>query len=197
VQQGGEEAQDDVSLGGVGGCAVRALCCYAVPLGSLQSLASAAPLSTPHATTPTPLPRNSPRQQARILAAWQAFEATLLELQEERRVLHARLAMMQEHLDRVPAPADATRREYECAQAVGTGISRVLQSDDHEALARALQDNMKREDQQWGIMSWSLALMIEEHQIGHIVALCYPYMPSFTQVFAAYVAEVLGQKTLV
>lgn len=41
-------------------------------------------------------------------------------------------------------------------------------------------------------MSWSLTLMIEEHQMLHIALMSYPWMPSFSQVFAAYVAEVLG-----
>jgi hypothetical protein len=45
-----------------------------------------------------------------------------------------------------------------------------------------------------GIMSWSLTLMIEEHQIAHLTILSYPFMPSFSQVFAAYMVEVLGHK---
>lgn len=41
-------------------------------------------------------------------------------------------------------------------------------------------------------MSWCLTHMIEEHQLASICVSCYPFMPSLTQVFAAYMAEVLG-----
>jgi len=41
-------------------------------------------------------------------------------------------------------------------------------------------------------MSWSLALMLDEHQLAQMVALAYPWVPSPSQLFAVYVAEVLG-----
>lgn len=37
--------------------------------------------------------------------------------------------------------------------------------------------------------------MVEEHNMAQLCALAYPYMPSIGQVFAAYVAEVLGHKS--
>ncbi|GBF97610.1 hypothetical protein Rsub_10746 [Raphidocelis subcapitata] len=136
----------------------------------------------------------SPKQQACVLAAWRTFEAALARLKADRAALLDALASMQQHLDGVPAPAGAPAAEFARAQAVETGISRVLQSADHEAIALALEDNMSRENQQWGIMTGTLALLLEEHQLAHIAALSHPYMLSLTQVAAQYVAEVLGHK---
>jgi hypothetical protein len=93
-------------------------------------------------------PSRSPRQQARVRAAWVAFESALVDLQAERAALNAGLAAVQERLETFSAPSElgqaAARADAERAQAVEMGISRALQSDDHEALALALQDNMVR-----------------------------------------------------
>ena len=41
-------------------------------------------------------------------------------------------------------------------------------------------------------MTWSLSMMVEEHHIANICAGTWPWPPSLSQVFAAYVGEVLG-----
>jgi hypothetical protein len=101
-----------------------------------------------HRDTPSPptmpcQPRR-PRQESQLLAAWQTYKASVAELKVERSALREELASMQQHLDAVAAPGApaAAAEEFERSQAVETGISRVLQSEDHEAIARALQDNM-------------------------------------------------------
>jgi hypothetical protein len=217
-----------------------------------------------------------PKQQAQVLAAFDRFEVSLARLKADRSALLQALASMQQHLDGVPAPAAVPEAELARAQAVETGISRVLQSADHEAIALALEDNMSRENQQWwggaagggrgagggdgwgaewgrclhawalpgmlaaelgegqhsfavkaakaascgqlaarvfqskttltaahcdrpgraprGIMSWSLCLVLQEHQMAQIALAAWPHMPSCTQVLAAYVREVLSHE---
>ncbi len=86
----------------------------------------------------------------------------MVQLTRERRALCAKLAVMQANLERMPAaaaepsaPATAAAAcsaavsadlllQLERAQLEDTGISRVLRSDDHDAIAAALQENMVR-----------------------------------------------------
>ncbi|GBF94857.1 hypothetical protein Rsub_08029 [Raphidocelis subcapitata] len=137
--------------------------------------------------------RLTPDQEARVLAAWLTFESALRALNEERAQLRAALAALQAHLEALPVDTPAFD-EYELAHARDTGISSMLQSGDHEAIVKRLQDNMMREDQQWGILSWSLSLMVEEHQLTAMGIAVYPYIPSLGQVFAAYVTEVMRHR---
>jgi hypothetical protein len=50
-----------------------------------------------------------------------------------------------------------------------------------------------REDQRWAILSYSLFQLLEEHNIAHMCLLAWPFMPSVSQVMAAYVGAVLGR----